>query len=103
MLILAGGWFDGSIALVTVALIGSHACCELIVTRKVRMSVPSTVTNVHDTGPPVCCPSRSMVIVPVQVPSRKERAGEGPVTLGARPQDDSAIRQQIHSAQRMCF
>ena len=85
-------------ALVTVALIGSHACCELIVTRNVRISVPSTTANVHDTGPDVCCPSRSMVIVPVQVPSRKERAGEGPLTLGARPQDDSAIRQQIHSA-----
>lgn len=67
------------------------------------MSVPSTVTNVHVTGPAVCCPSRSMVIVPVQVPSRKERDGDGPVTLGARPQDDSAIRQPIHSARRTCF
>jgi hypothetical protein len=33
VLIRAGGWFDGVIALVTVVVMGSQVCCERIVTR----------------------------------------------------------------------
>ena len=32
VLMRAGGWFDGVIALVTVVVIGSQACCDRIVT-----------------------------------------------------------------------
>jgi len=32
VLMRAGGWFDGVIALVTVVVIGNQACCDRIVT-----------------------------------------------------------------------
>jgi hypothetical protein len=35
VLIRAGGWFDGVIALVTVVEIGNQACCDWIVTLNV--------------------------------------------------------------------
>jgi hypothetical protein len=49
VLMRAGGWFDGVIALVTVVVIGSHACCDRIVTLNDCRLVPSTVWNVQVT------------------------------------------------------
>jgi hypothetical protein len=43
VLMRAGGWFDGVIALVTVVVIGNHACCDRIVTLNDCWFVPSTV------------------------------------------------------------
>jgi hypothetical protein len=98
VLIRAGGWFPGVMALVTVVIIGSHGCCERIVTRKVCKFVPSTVWNVHVTDPAaVGSPWRSMVRVPLQVPSRKDLDAEGPVGPASLPHaaasniNDSAI------------
>src|SRR3954454_20663445 len=67
-------------ALVTVVVIGSQACCERIVTLNDCRFVPSTASNVHDTWPDdEGSPGRSMSSVPVHVPSRKDRPGDGPV------------------------
>jgi hypothetical protein len=79
---------DGVIALVTVVVIGSQACCDRMVTLKDCRFVPSTVWNVQVTGPvDAGSPGRSIVRVPLQVPSRNERPGDGPVgPLASFPQ-----------------
>src|SRR3954447_11237711 len=80
----AGGVLEGVIALVTVVVIGSHGCCDWIVTLNVCWFVPATVSNVHVIGPDaVASPSRSIVTVPVHLPARNESGGEG--VVGAVP------------------
>src|SRR6266540_1568434 len=76
----AGGVLEGVIALVTVALMGSHACCERIVVRNVCRFVSGTTSKVHVVDPEVVGPSRSMVSVPVHVPARND-GGDGPVVV----------------------
>src|SRR6185436_14357784 len=82
----AGGWFEGVMALVTVAVIDNHGFCERIVTLNVCKFVPSTGTNVHVAAPDVLgSPSRSIVSVPVHVPERKDCAADGEVGTGVPP------------------
>src|SRR3954452_23942380 len=89
----AGGWFDGVMALVTVAVIDNHGFCDRIVTLKVCRVVPSTGTNVHVAAPDVLgSPSRSIVSVPVHVPARNDCAADGDVGTGVRP-PHVAVRQ----------
>ena len=65
VLILAGGWFEGVIALVTLAVVVNQGFCERIVTVKSAGFVPSTGANVQVAAPEVLgSPSRSMVSVP---------------------------------------
>src|SRR3954468_23523271 len=82
----AGGWFDGVMALVTVAVIDNHGFCERIVTLNVCRFVPSTGTNVHVAAPEVLgSPSRSIVSVPVHVPARNDCCPDGEVGTGVPP------------------
>src|SRR5262245_54999128 len=82
----AGGWFDGVMALVTVAVVVNHGFCERIVTLNVCRFVPSTGANVHVTAPAVLgSPSRSIVSVPVHVPVRNDWAPDGDVGTGVPP------------------
>src|SRR5262245_15921025 len=74
----AGGWFDGVIVLRTVAVMGSHVCCDRMVTVKDWRFVPSTGWKIHVTWPDdTGSPTRWMVSVPLHVPSRNERIGVG--------------------------
>src|SRR3954471_12944767 len=82
----AGGWFDGVMALVTVAVIDNHGFCERIVTLNVCRFVPSTGANVHVAAPDVLgSPSRSIVRVPVHVPVRNDGCADGEVGTGVPP------------------
>src|SRR6476660_4212013 len=82
----AGGWFDGVIALVTLAIVVNHGFCERIVTVNVCRFVPSSGANVHVAAPEVLgSPSRSIVSVPVQVPVRNDCAADGDVGTGVPP------------------
>ena len=82
----AGGWFDGVIALVTLAVIVNHGFCERIVTVNVCRFVPSTGANVHVAAPDVLgSPSRSIVSVPVHVPVRNDCCPDGEVGTGVPP------------------
>src|SRR3954463_1847278 len=82
----AGGWFDGVIALVTLAVVVNQGFCERIVTAKVCRFVPSTGANVHVAAPDVLgSPSRSIVSVPVQVPVRNDCCPDGEVGTGVPP------------------
>src|SRR3954468_17880866 len=82
----AGGWLDGVMALVTVAVIDNHGFCERIVTLKVCRFVPSTGANVHVAAPDVLgSPSRSIISVPVHVPVRNDCAADGDVGTGVPP------------------
>src|SRR5436305_5164448 len=86
VLMRAGGWFDGVIARVTVAVIDNHGFCERIVTLNVCRFVPSTGANVHVAAPVVLgSPSRSIVKVPVHVPVRNDCAADGDVGTGVPP------------------
>jgi hypothetical protein len=73
--------FGGVTALVTVVVIGSHGCCERIVTVNVCRFVPGTGSNVHIVGPALVG-SRSTVIMPVQVPARNDDGADGVVGAG---------------------
>ena len=73
VLMRAGGWFDGVMALVTVAVIGSQGFWDRIVTVNVWRFVPVTGSNVHVAAPElVGSPSRSIESVPVHVPVRND-------------------------------
>jgi hypothetical protein len=86
VLIRAGGWFDGVMALVTVAVVVNQGFCDRIVTLNVWRLLPSTGTNVQVAGPDVLgSPSRSMVSVPVHVPVRKDWVPDGDVGTGVPP------------------
>ena len=53
-----------------------------------------TTTNVQLVEPDVVgSASRSIVIVPVQTPSRKDREPDGPVGVGSRPHAESPNRR----------
>ena len=95
----AGGVLDGVIALVTVVVIGSHACCDWIVTLNVCWFVPATVANVHVIGADVVAsPSRSIVTVPVHLPARNESDAVGAEGAVPPPQPDAvgALLQPRH-------
>src|SRR3954447_24401921 len=82
----AGGWFDGVMALVTLAVVVNQGFCERIVTVKVCRFVPSTGANVHVAAPEVLgSPSRSIVSVPVHVPARNDCCADGEVGTGVPP------------------
>src|SRR3954451_19962484 len=100
----AGGWFDGVMALVTVAVIDSHGFWERIVTLNVCRFVPSTGANVHVVAPDVLgSPSRSIVSVPVHVPVRKDCAADGDVGTGVPPPHVAARQDAANSADsRLC-
>src|SRR4030095_5667041 len=86
----AGGVLDGVIALVTVVVIGRNACCERMVTLKGWGVVPGTTANVQVVEQDVIgSPSRSIVSVPVQTPSRNDRGVDGVVGAGSRPHASS--------------
>ena len=90
----AGAVLDGVIALVIVVVIGKNGCCDRIVTLNVWRLVPGTTTNVQLVEPDVVgSASRSIVIVPVQTPSRKDREPDGPVGVGSRPHAESPNRR----------
>src|SRR3954463_12903365 len=100
----AGGWFDGVMALVTVAVIDSHGFWERIVTLNVCRFVPSTGANVHVAAPEVLgSPSRSIVSVPVHVPVRNDCAADGDVGTGVPPPHVAARQQAVNrSESREC-
>src|SRR3954449_764560 len=82
----AGGWFDGVIALVTLAVVVNQGFCERIATVNVCRFVPSTGANVHVAAPEVVgSPSRSIVSVPVHVPVRNDCCPDGEVGTGVPP------------------
>jgi len=87
VLMRAGGVFDGVIALDTVAVMGRNGCGDWILTLNVWRLVPVTTLKVHVVAPEVVgSPSRSMVSVPVQTPSRNDRGEDGDVGVPSRPQ-----------------
>jgi hypothetical protein len=94
VLIRAGGVLDGVMALLTVAVIGSHACCERIVVWNVWRLVSGTTAKVHVTAPVVVgSPSRSIVSVPLHVPVRNDCGPDGlvgPVVPPSQPTTPTA-------------
>src|SRR3954449_11846032 len=93
----AGGWFDGVIALVTLAVVVNQGFCERIVTVNVCRLVPSTGANVHVAAPEVLgSPSRSMVSVPVQVPVRNDCCPDGDVGTGVPPPQAAAKHNTVN-------
>src|SRR3954463_13536424 len=100
----AGGWFDGVIALVTLAVVVNQGFCERIVTAKVCRFVPSTGANVHVAAPDVLgSPSRSIVNVPVHVPARNDSAADGDVGTGVPPPHVAARQDAANKADsRVC-
>src|SRR5262249_54365396 len=87
----AGGVLDGVIWLSTVAVIGKNGCCDWMRTLNDWRFVPAMTSNVHVVAPEVVgSPSRSIVRVPVQTPSRNDRGAEGVVGVASRPQAGSA-------------
>src|SRR6476646_5139405 len=90
----AGGWFDGVMALVTLAVVVNQGFCERIVTVNVCRFVPSTGANAHVAAPDVLgSPSRSIVSVPVHVPVRNDCCPDGEVGTGVPP-PHVAVRQE---------
>src|SRR3954465_15750651 len=82
----AGGWFDGVIALVTLAVVVNQGFCDRMVTVNVCRFVPSTGANTHVAAPDVLgSPSRSIVRVPVHVPVRNDWWAEGDGGTGVPP------------------
>src|SRR3954464_2738786 len=100
----AGGWFDGVMALVTVAVIDSHGFCERIVTLKVCRFVPSTGANTHVAAPDVLgSPSRSIVSVPVHVPVKNDCCPDGEGGTGVPPPHAAARHETVNrSGSREC-
>src|SRR3954468_2992462 len=100
----AGGWLDGVMALVTVAVIDNHGFCERIVTVNVCRFVPSTGANTHVAAPDVLgSPSRSIVSVPVQVPVRNDCWAVGDVGTGVPPPHAPARQDAVMSSDsRQC-
>src|SRR3954465_14645490 len=100
----AGGWFDGVMALVTVAVVVNQGFCERIVTVNVCRFVPSTGANVHVAAPDVLgSPSRSIVSVPVHVPVRNDCAADGDVGTGVPPPHVAARHEAANkSGSREC-
>src|SRR5436190_9070196 len=95
----AGGWFDGVMALVTVAVVVNHGFCDRIVTVNVCRFVPSTGANVHVAAPDVLgSPSRSMVSVPVHVPVRNDCCPDGDVGTGVPPPHAAARHERSTGA-----
>src|SRR5207237_7827145 len=100
----AGGWFEGVMALVTVAVIDNHGFCERIVTLNVCRFVPSTGANVQVAAPDVLgSPSRSIVSVPVHVPVRNDCAADGDVGTGVPPPHVAARQDAANRTEsRVC-
>src|SRR3954447_16556904 len=97
----AGGWFDGVMALVTVAVVVNHGFCDRIVTVNVCRFVPSTGANVHVAAPDVLgSPSRSMVRVPVHVPVRNDCCPDGDVGTGVPPPHAAARHDTINTSDK---
>src|ERR671919_194938 len=89
----AGGVLDGVIWLNTVAVIGRNGCCERMRTLNDWRFVPGMTSKVHVMAPDVVgSPWRSIVNVPVQTPSRNDRAAEGEVGVASFPQPASPMR-----------
>jgi hypothetical protein len=92
--------FDGVIALVTVVLMRSHACCDWIVTRKVWRLVPGTTSKTQLVGPVVVAsPSRSIVSVPFHVPATNDGGDDGVVGAGAPPSQATVVTTMVISDQ----
>src|SRR5437868_283663 len=86
-------------ALVTVVLIGSHACCDWIVMLNVCRFVPGATANVQVVGPVLLAsPSRSIVNVPVQVPARNDCDVDGVVGACVPPPQAVARPATVMSA-----
>src|SRR6266550_7562688 len=93
----AGGWFEGVMALVTLAVVVNQGFCERIVTVNVCRFVPSTGTNTHVAAPDVLgSPSRSMVSVPVHVPVRNDCCPDGEVGTGMPPPHVAARHERVN-------
>src|SRR3954462_11237870 len=100
----AGGWFDGVIALVTLAVVVNQGFCERIVTVNVCRFVPSTGANTHVAAPDVLgSPSRSIVSVPVHVPVRNDCCPDGEGGPGVPPPHVAARHETVNrSGSREC-
>src|SRR5882672_10451463 len=100
----AGGWFDGVIALVTLAVVVNQGFCERIVTVNVCRFVPSTGANAQVAAPDVLgSPSRSIVSVPVHVPARNDCCPDGELGTGVPPPHVAARHEKINrSVSREC-
>jgi hypothetical protein len=93
VLIRAGGVFPGVIWLRTTAVIGRNGCCDWMRTLNDCRFVLGITSKVHVVAADVVgSPSRSMVSVPVQMPSRNDRGADGELGVASRPQPVIAKR-----------